>query len=63
MTKQKIYNNFTDRFGNRYGFDNYMEFSKYWFNLSRKYAMDAFPENFTKLQSAAANSKEARTKA
>ena len=58
----KVYNQFTDKFNNEYKFDNYMDFAKFWFNLSRKVAISYFPENFTKLQNAAANSKEARTK-
>ena len=57
----KVYNSFSDKFGNQYGFDNYMDFAKFWFNLPYKYAMLSFP-NFQKLQNAAANSKEARTK-
>lgn len=57
----KAYNHFTDKHGNEYKFDNYGEFAKFWFNLHRKYAVATFP-NFTKLQNAAANSKEARTK-
>ena len=58
----KVYNKFTDKFNNEYNFDNYMDFAKFWFNLSRKTAMSFFPTNFKKLQNAAANSKEARTK-
>ncbi len=58
----KVYNNFTDKFGNQYGFDNYMDFSKFWFILSRKVAISLFPANFAALQNAAANSKEARAK-
>jgi hypothetical protein len=56
----KVYNQFTDKFGNNYSFDNYMDFSKFWFNLSRKVALNQFPTNFAELQKAAANSKEAR---
>jgi succinate-acetate transporter protein len=62
MKTTKVYNSFTDKFGNKYGFDNYMSFASFWFGLSRKIAMDHFPLNFTGLQNAAANSKEARTK-
>jgi hypothetical protein len=58
----KVYNQFTDKFNNEYKFDNYMDFAKFWFNLSRKKAISYFPANFSKLQNAAANSKEARTK-
>lgn len=58
----KVYNHFIDRFGNEYKFENYMEFSKFWFNMSRKVAIDFFPENFKELQHAAVNSKEARAK-
>lgn len=57
----KIYNKFSDKFGNEYGFDNYMEFSKFWFNLSYRVQMEYFPDR-AKLQRAAADSKEARTK-
>ena len=56
----KAYNQFSDKFGNEYQFDNYMDFAKFWFNLSRKVALSMFPENFQKLQRAAANSKEAK---
>ena len=58
----KVYNKFTDKFNNEYRFDTYLEFSKFWFNLSRKTALSLFPDNFAKLQNAAANSKEARTR-
>jgi hypothetical protein len=57
------YNNFTDKFNNEYKFENYMDFATFWFNMSRKAAMAYFPNNFKVLQNAAANSKEARTKA
>jgi hypothetical protein len=42
-----------DKFGNKYSFDNYMDFSKFWFNISSRVALNQFP---------AANSKESRTK-
>ena len=58
----KVYNNFSDRFGNVYSFNNYMDFAKFWFSLKRKTAIDFFGENFKKLQYAATNSKEAKTK-
>ena len=58
----KIYHSFTDRFGKVYSFDNYMDFATFWFGLSKKAQMDYFPENYTQLQRAAANSKEARTR-
>ena len=58
----KVYNNFSDRFGNVYSFNNYMDFAKFWFSLKRKTAVYFFGENFKKLQLAAANSKEAKTK-
>lgn len=61
MTTTKIYNSFSDKFGNVYSFSNYMDFAKFWFNLSRKVAQSYFPTNFNELQKAAANSKEART--
>ena len=57
----KVYNQFTDKFGNEYRFDNYMDFATFWFNLSYRVAKAHFP-NFQKLQNCAANSKEARTK-
>ena len=59
----KAYNNFTDKFNNEYKFENYMDFAKFWFNMSRKSAMVYFPTNFKVLQNAASNSKEARIKA
>ena len=62
MTRTKVYHSFSDKFGNRYSFDNYMDFACFWFNLTRKTAKSYFPDNFTALQNAAANSKEARTK-
>lgn len=58
----KVYNQFKDKFDNEYKFDNYMDFAKFWFNLSIKVAKSYFPANFKELQNAAANSKEARTK-
>jgi succinate-acetate transporter protein len=58
----KIYNKFADKFGNEYAFESYLDFAKFWFSLSRKVAMTQFGSAFIKLQNAAANSKEARTK-
>jgi len=58
----KVYNKFSDKYGNEYEFDSYESFSKFWFGLSRNVAKIYFAGNFTKLQNAAANSKEARTK-
>jgi len=58
----KIYNKFTDKFGNEYGFDNYMDFAKFWFNLPIRRQKEYFPDNREQLQRAAANSKEARAK-
>lgn len=60
-TTGKVYNQFSDKFGNEYRFDNYMDFAKFWFNLSYKVKKAYYP-NFQKLQNCAANSKEARTK-
>lgn len=57
----KAYNSFSDKYGKQYGFDNYADFSIFWFNLSRNTAKSFFP-NFAELQKCAANSKEARTK-
>ena len=62
MTTSKVYNNFTDKFGNEYSFDNFIDFASFWFNMSRKSAKIYFPHNFLILQKAASNSKEARTK-
>lgn len=62
MTTSKIYNSFSDKFGNNYSFQTYIDFASFWFNLSRKNAMSFFPTNFADLQKAAASSKEARTK-
>lgn len=56
----KIYNNFSDKHGNEYGFKNYLDFASFWFDLPRKYAMANFPL-FNKLQKCASSSKEART--
>lgn len=61
-TTTKIYNSFTDKFGNEYKYDNYMDFASFWFNTSRRALLSIFPTNFNELQKAAANSKEARTK-
>jgi hypothetical protein len=61
-TKIKIYNLFSDKFGNEYKFENFIDFASFWFDMSRKSALSLFPENFKSLQNAAANSKEARTK-
>ena len=58
----KVYNNFSDKFGNEYGFVDYASFSTFWFNLSRKNAMNFFPNNFKELQRAATVSKEALQK-
>ncbi len=58
----KIYNHFTDKFNNKYEFGCYIDFAKFWFSLSRKVAMLHFPENFSKLQNVAYNSKEARAR-
>lgn len=58
----KIYNNFSDKFGNKYSFDNYLDFAQFWFNLSYKSQCEGFGELRTKLQNAAATSREARTK-
>ena len=55
----KPYENFTDKNGNVYTFDNYMDFATFWFNLSYRYAKATFP-TFHKLQNCAANSREAR---
>lgn len=59
---KKIYNCFTDKFNNEYKFENYMDFASFWFGLNRKTAISYFPLNFSELQKAAANSKEAKTK-
>lgn len=61
LKNKKIYNNFTDVYGNTYSFETYAEFSMFWFNIKRKTAIAYFPE-FKKLHNAAAFSKEARTK-
>jgi len=58
----RVYNQFTDKFNNEYKFDNFVDFAKFWFGLSRKLAMSYFPTNFRALQNAAANSAEARTR-
>lgn len=61
-SKNKIYHHFTDKFGNVYQFENYLEFAQFWFNLSVKTQILYFPENRAKLQRAASSSKEARKK-
>jgi hypothetical protein len=58
----KPYNKFFDKYGNKYEFVTYEEFSKFWFNLPRHYAVNAFQENFSKLNRCATSSKEARQK-
>lgn len=58
----KIYNQFIDKYGNEYKFKTYLEFAKFWFGCHRKTLVSYFPENFEKLQRAAAYSKEARTR-
>lgn len=58
----KAYTSFKDKFGKTYGFENYVDFATFWFNLSRKAAIALFPDNFSILQKAACNSKEAKTK-
>ena len=55
----KVYSNFSDKFGNNYKFNSYVEFASFWFNLSRKVAISYFPD-FKKLQRVALYSKEAR---
>lgn len=57
----KIYNSFTDIYGNVYKFDNYMDFATFWFSHPHTRRVKYFGDNFKKLQHAAANSKEART--
>ena len=61
MKNAKIYNSFSNKFGQSFSFDCYADFAKFWFGMSYAYAKSAFPD-FAKLQNAAANSKEARTK-
>lgn len=58
----KIYNHFTDKSGNVYGFKNYLDFATWYFSKMRKNLVAAFePETFKKLNAAATTSKEART--
>jgi len=61
MKTTKIYNSFTDKFGNKYGFTTYADFAKFWFGMKFCTAKSIFPK-FWDLQRAAATSKEARTK-
>lgn len=58
----KAYTTFADKFGNQYGFENYLDFATFWFNLSRATAKSFFPDNFAVLNKSACSSKEARTK-
>lgn len=61
--KTKTYNKFKDKYNNQYGFDNYMDFSKWWFNLPQRYIMQSFEDGTRKkLQYAAEKSKEAKIK-
>jgi len=57
----KVYNNFSNIYGESFSFATYAEFAAFWFGMSYRYAKSAFPM-FSKLQNAAANSKEARAK-
>ena len=57
----KAYKDFTDVFGNKYGFENYADFAKFWFSIKTRTSKLYFGENFAALQKAATNSKEART--
>jgi hypothetical protein len=61
MKNAKIYNSFTNAYGQSFGFENYTDFAAFWFGMSLRYAKSAFPM-FAKLQNAAANSKEARAR-
>ncbi len=59
----KAYTSFQDINGNQYGFDNYIDFATWYFNQFRRTLVTYFSsETLKKLQYAAANSKEARTK-
>jgi len=58
--KAKIYHSFEDKYGTKFSFPNYMSFAKWWFNLPYKLQI-TFPQ-YKKLQFAAANSKEAKTR-
>lgn len=61
MPKAPIYTQpFKDKYENEFIFDNYMDFAKWWFNLPYKLRI-TFPQ-YKKLQFAAANSKEAKTR-
>ncbi len=57
----KVYNKFSDIYGNEYGFETYMEFATFWFGNSYQNNKRTFP-NFVKLQNAASDSREARKK-
>lgn len=61
MPKTKIYTQFFDVHNNEYNFNNYLSFASFWFGLPKKLQIANFPE-YKKLQNAAANSVEARTK-
>lgn len=63
MATAKVYNQFADKFGNQYGFNNYADFAQFWFNIPYSAQINYFPANREELQKAAANSNEARTKA
>lgn len=59
MKNAIVYANFSDKFGNAYGFDNYAAFAKFWFGMKFSTAKSMFP-NFWDLQRAASSSKAAR---
>jgi len=59
-TTEKIYTKFENKFGKEYGFTNYVDFAKFWFNLNRQVAKSLFPHNFNELNKCACNSREAR---
>ena len=51
--KSKIYNEFYDKYGNRYAFATYSEFALFWFKITYKTQLEYFPQNREKLQRAA----------
>jgi hypothetical protein len=60
--KMKIYNHFSDKSGNVYSFENYLDFATWYFSKMRKFLVATFdPDTFKKLNRAATVSKEART--
>ena len=55
----KPYTQFSDKYGNQYGFAIYTDFAKFWFNISYQVAKVLFPD-LKKKKKYASSSREAR---